>query len=97
MAVKIRLMRVGKKKHPSYRIVAADVRSPRDGRFLEVVGTYAPMGRSSSDRDAVVVIDNAKAMKWLDRGAKPTETVGRLLEASGTMAELRERGTEGGR
>jgi small subunit ribosomal protein S16 len=94
MAVKLRLMRVGKKKQPSYRVVAADVRFPRDGRFLEIVGTYAPRGRSSTDQDAVIAIDNAKAIKWLQQGAKPTETVGRLLEASGAIAELRSSGAE---
>ena len=85
MAVKLRLVRMGKKKQPTYRVVAADSRSPRDGRFLEIVGTYAPRGRSTTDRDAVVTIDNAKAVKWLSNGAKPTERVERLLRASGVL------------
>ncbi len=88
MAVKLRLVRMGKKKQPTYRVVAADSRSPRDGRFLEIVGTYAPRGRSTTDRDAVVTIDNAKAVKWLSNGAKPTERVERLLRASGAWAEF---------
>ena len=88
MAVKLRLVRMGKKKQPTYRVVAADSRSPRDGRFLEIVGTYAPRGRSTTDRDAVVTIDNAKAVKWLSNGAKPTERVERLLRASGAWEEF---------
>ena len=78
MAVKIRLMRVGKKKQPTYRVVAADARSPRDGRFIEIVGTYEPRREPS-----VVKIDNEKAVKWLRQGAQPTETVERLLKTSG--------------
>ncbi len=85
MAVKLRLVRMGKKKQPTYRVVAADSRSPRDGRFLEVVGTYAPRGRSSADRDAVITIDHEKALKWLSQGAKPTERVERILRSSGTI------------
>jgi small subunit ribosomal protein S16 len=88
VAVKLRLVRMGKKKQPTYRVVAADSRSPRDGRFLEIVGTYAPRGRSSVDRDAVVTIDNAKAVKWLSNGAKPTERVERLLRVSGAWDEF---------
>lgn len=78
-------MRMGKKKQPTYRVVAADSRSPRDGRFLEVVGTYAPRGRSGSDTDAVVTIDHEKALKWLRDGAKPTDRVERLLRGAGTL------------
>jgi small subunit ribosomal protein S16 len=88
VAVKLRLVRMGKKKQPTYRVVAADSRSPRDGRFLEIVGIYAPRGRSTTDRDAVVTIDNAKAVKWLSNGAKPTERVERLLRASGAWTEF---------
>lgn len=88
MSVKLRLMRVGKTKQPTYRIVAADSRSPRDGRFIEIVGTYAPRGRSLAEPDAVVEIDNAKAVKWLSEGAQPTERVAKLLERSGAMAEF---------
>ena len=85
MAVKLRLVRMGKKKQPTYRVVAADSRSPRDGRFLEVVGTYAPRGRSTSDADAVVTIDHDKVLRWLRDGAKPTERVERLLRGVGTF------------
>ncbi len=88
MAVKLRLVRMGKKKQPTYRVVAADSRSPRDGRFLEIVGTYAPRGRSTADADAVVTIDNAKAVKWLSQGAQPTERVEKLLKASGAWDEF---------
>jgi len=74
---------MGKKKQPTYRVVAADSRSPRDGRFLEILGTYAPRGTSRADADAVVKIDNEKALKWLSQGAQPTDRVERLLKASG--------------
>jgi small subunit ribosomal protein S16 len=83
MAVKLRLMRMGKKKQPFYRVVAADSRSPRDGRFIEILGTYEPRAEPSR-----VVIDNAKARRWLREGAKPTETVARLLAQSGAMDEF---------
>jgi small subunit ribosomal protein S16 len=79
---------MGKKKQPTYRVVAADSRSPRDGRFLEIVGTYAPRGRSTAEPDAVVTIDNAKAVKWLSKGARPTERVEKLLRASGAWDEF---------
>ncbi|MCP5027336.1 MAG: 30S ribosomal protein S16 [Actinomycetia bacterium] len=78
MAVKLRLMRTGKKKQPSYRVVAADSRSPRDGRFIEIVGHYNPRPDPSE-----VVIDNGKAVDWLQKGAQPTERVKKLLEVSG--------------
>jgi len=87
VAVKLRLVRMGKKKQPTYRVVAADSRSPRDGRFLEIVGTYAPRGASTAEPDAVVEIDNAKAVKWLVNGAKPTERVERLLKTTGAWDE----------
>jgi small subunit ribosomal protein S16 len=79
---------MGKKKQPTYRMVAADSRSPRDGRFLEIVGTYAPRGKSTTERDMVLTVDNAKAVKWLSQGAKPTERVERLLRASGAWDEF---------
>ncbi|MHB1536273.1 MAG: 30S ribosomal protein S16 [Acidimicrobiales bacterium] len=82
MAVKLRLMRMGKKKQPVYRVVAADSRSPRDGRFIEILGTYEPRVEPSR-----VIIDNAKAIHWLRHGAQPTETVARLLTQSGAMEE----------
>ncbi len=88
MAVKLRLVRMGKTKQPTYRVVAADSRSPRNGRFIEIVGTYAPRGRSLAEPDAVVEIDNAKAVKWLSEGAQPTERVAKLLERSGALAEF---------
>ncbi len=84
MAVKLRLMRMGKKKQPTYRIVAADSRSPRDGRFIEVVGTYAPRAEPSA-----IAVDNDKAVAWLAKGAQPTETVRKLLEISGAWGEFR--------
>ena len=84
MAVKLRLMRMGKKKQPTYRVVAADSRSPRDGRFIEIVGTYQPRAEPS-----VVKIDNAKAVKWLSQGAQPTETVQKLLKISGAWEEFK--------
>jgi len=74
---------MGKKKQPTYRLVAADSRSPRDGRFLEILGTYAPRGVSRAEPEAVVKIDNDKAVKWLAQGAQPTDRVERLLKASG--------------
>ena len=83
MAVKLRLMRMGKKKQPTYRVVAADSRSPRNGRFIEIVGTYQPRLDPS-----VINIDNEKALKWLRNGAKPTETVEKLLKVSGAWDEF---------
>jgi small subunit ribosomal protein S16 len=92
MSVKLRLMRMGKKKQPTFRVVAADSRSPRDGRFIEIVGTYAPRGRSAADPAAVVELDNAKVLKWLRQGAKPTERVEKLLRASGAWDEYKPAG-----
>jgi small subunit ribosomal protein S16 len=83
MAVKLRLVRVGKTKQPSYRVVAADARSPRDGRFIEILGQYNPRSEPS-----VVTIDNDKALKWLREGAQPTDRVQKLLEISGAWAEF---------
>jgi len=88
VAVKLRLVRMGKKKQPTYRLVAADSRSPRNGRFIEILGTYAPRGRSLAEPDAVVQIDNAKAVKWLSQGAQPTERVEKLLRQSGALDDL---------
>lgn len=84
MAVKLRLMRMGKKKQPTYRVVAADARSPRNGRFIELVGTYEP--RSDPSR---ILIDNDKALRWLRSGAQPTETVEKLLKITGTWDEFK--------
>jgi small subunit ribosomal protein S16 len=82
MAVKLRLMRMGKKKQPVYRVVAADSRSPRDGRFIEILGTYEPREEPTRIR-----VDNAKAIRWLREGAQPTETVARILTQSGAIEE----------
>jgi small subunit ribosomal protein S16 len=84
MAVKLRLMRMGKKKQPAYRLVATDSRSPRDGRFIEIVGTYDPRREPS-----VVTIDNDKAVGWLRQGAQPTDTAKKLLEISGAWAQFK--------
>jgi small subunit ribosomal protein S16 len=84
VAVKLRLMRMGKTKQPTYRVVAADSRSPRNGRFIEIVGTYEP--RQDPSR---IVIDNDKAVDWLRKGAKPTERVQKILEQSGAWAEFK--------
>ena len=78
MAVKIRLRRMGQKKAPFYRIVVADSRSPRDGRFIEEIGYY-----DSTKDPSVIKIDEEKAKKWLSQGAKPTETVAKLLKIAG--------------
>jgi small subunit ribosomal protein S16 len=83
MAVKLRLTRVGKTKQPQYRIVAADERSPRDGRFIEILGHYNPRQEPS-----VLSVDNDKAVKWLGQGAQPTERVRKLLEISGAMDQF---------
>ncbi|MDH3754774.1 MAG: 30S ribosomal protein S16 [Acidimicrobiia bacterium] len=78
MAVKLRLMRMGKKKQPTYRVVAADSRSPRNGRFIEIVGTYDPRQDPS-----LIKIDNERAVHWLNHGAQPSERVAKLLKISG--------------
>ena len=78
MAVKMRLKRMGKKKAPYYRVVVADSRSPRDGRFIEEIGIYDPNTEPST-----VKIDADAAKKWLESGAQPTETVGKLLKQAG--------------
>jgi small subunit ribosomal protein S16 len=84
MAVKLRLMRFGKTKQPTYRVVAADARSPRDGRFIEILGNYDPRAEPS-----VINLDNAKAVDWLKKGAQPTETVQKLLKISGAWDEFK--------
>ena len=78
MAVKIRLRRMGQKKAPFYRIIVADSRSPRDGRFIEEIGTYDPSTDPSTFK-----VDVEAAKKWLANGAQPTEMVGKILEAAG--------------
>ena len=84
MAVRLRLMRMGKKKQPTYRVVAADSRSPRNGRFIEIIGTYQPRLEPS-----VVKIDNERAVHWLQNGAQPSETVEKLLKISGAWADFK--------
>jgi small subunit ribosomal protein S16 len=81
--VKIRLMRVGKKKQPSFRVVVADARMPRDGRIIESIGHYGPRQDPS-----VVSIDSDRAVYWLQKGAQPSGTVRKLLEISGAWAEF---------
>lgn len=80
MAVKIRLKRMGAKKAPFYRVVVADSRYPRDGRFIEEIGFYNPM-----KDPAEIVIDNEKAKKWIANGAQPTDTVKSLLKKNGAI------------
>ena len=83
MAVKLSLKRMGATKQPFYRIVAADSRAKRDGRFIEVVGTYNPL-----TDPAEIKIDEEVAMKWLKSGATPTDTVRNILSKNGTMAKF---------
>ncbi len=80
MALKIRLTRLGDKKTPFYRVVVADSRSPRDGKFVEVIGTYNPL-----TEPAEIKIDNEKAAQWLKNGAQPTDTAKELLIKSGVI------------
>lgn len=80
MAVKIRLNRMGAKKNPFYRVVVADSRAPRDGRFIEILGHY-----DSTKNPAIVKIDEDKAIDWLKKGAQPTDTVRALLSQAGIM------------
>lgn len=82
--VKIRLRRVGRKKRPSYRVVVADARSPRDGAFIETIGHYDPLTDPPT-----IVINEEKALKWLHQGAQPTETVTRLLNKLGIMEKFK--------
>ena len=85
MAVKIRLRRTGRKKQPSYRIVIADSRSPRDGRFIEVVGQYAPRQGAQA-----LNLRNDRVNYWLDNGAQPTDTVRSLLRKAGVLKSRHE-------
>jgi small subunit ribosomal protein S16 len=84
MAVKMRLIRTGKKKQPSYRVIVIDGRSPRDGRYLEQIGRYDPRQEPS-----LVEIDNEKAVDWLRKGAQPTDRVRKLLEISGAWSRFK--------
>jgi len=83
MAVRLRLKRMGAKKRPFYRVVAADSRGPRDGKFIELIGTYNPI-----TEPAEIKIDEEKAMKWLRNGAEPTDTVRDLLKNQGIIEKF---------
>ncbi|SEJ08184.1 small subunit ribosomal protein S16 [Propionispira arboris] len=85
MAVKIRLNRMGAKKNPFYRVVVADSRSPRDGRFIEILGHY-----DSTKEPAIIKIDEEKALEWMNKGAQPTDTVKSLFRKEGIMAKFDE-------
>ncbi|MBT2129856.1 30S ribosomal protein S16 [Aliiroseovarius lamellibrachiae] len=83
MAMKIRLARGGSKKRPFYRVVAADSRMPRDGRFIEKLGTYNPL--LAKDSEERVKLDMERVQYWLDKGAQPSDRVSRFLEAAGVL------------
>ena len=83
MAVKIRLKRMGAKKAPFYRIVVADSRSPRDGKFIELLGTYNPL-----TSDSEIKVDEEKTLSWLRKGAIPTDTVRNILSKQGIMEKF---------
>jgi small subunit ribosomal protein S16 len=83
VSVKIRLMRMGKRKQPAYRVVVADSRTPRDGRFIEIIGHYRPRQDPS-----VIDIDGDKALSWLRKGAQPTEQVQKLLTVTGVWGQF---------
>ena len=85
MAVRIRLKRIGTHKKPFYRLVVADSRSPRDGRFIEMLGTYDPL-----KKPAAIDVDQAKALDWLKKGAVPSNTVRTLLSKAGVMKQFAE-------
>ena len=85
MAVRIRLKRMGAHKAPFYRVVVSDSRSPRDGRFIEEIGTYNPLGEPS-----LVNIDEEKALQWLQQGAQASDTVRNLLSKAGVMKKFHE-------
>jgi small subunit ribosomal protein S16 len=82
MATRIRLRRVGRKKLPLYRIVVADQESPRDGRFIEIIGTYNPKGTTVAEK---VQVDADKARQWISQGATPSDTVQSLLKQAGVF------------
>jgi len=85
MAVRIRLKRMGAKKRPFYRVVVADSRSPRDGRFIEEIGYYDPLRQP-----AEIKIDEEKALQWLQRGAQPSDTACSLLSKAGVLQKFHE-------
>jgi small subunit ribosomal protein S16 len=82
MATRIRLRRIGRKKLPLYRIVVADQEAPRDGRFIEILGTYNPKGKTTAEK---VTVDAEKARQWISKGALPSETVQSLLKQAGVF------------
>jgi small subunit ribosomal protein S16 len=84
MAVKLRLMRMGKKRSAYYRVVVMDGRAPRDGRYIDLLGRYDP-----NQEPSLIEIDNDKAIDWLEKGAQPTEAVAKLLEISGAMSRFK--------
>jgi small subunit ribosomal protein S16 len=84
MAVKLRLRREGAKKAPHYRIVVADARAPRDGRFIEILGEYHPM-----DQPSTIKVDGERALYWLRNGAQPTDQVKKLLRIEGVWEEFK--------
>ncbi|MFK5883299.1 MAG: 30S ribosomal protein S16 [Candidatus Izemoplasma sp.] len=86
MAVKLRLQRYGSKKRPFYRLVASDSRMKRDGRYLEILGTYDP-----TNEPATIKIDEEKALKWMAVGAKPTDTVKNLLKQAGISSSKQDK------
>ncbi len=83
MAVKLRMIRMGAKKRPFYRVVAADSRAPRDGKFIELLGTYDP-----TKNPAVVTLKEEEILKWLNQGAQPSDTVKNLLSKQGIMKKF---------
>jgi len=84
MSVRIRLTRTGKKKEPHYRVVVADQRSPRDGKFLEIIGRYHPL-----EDPSVIEIDEERALAWLRQGAQPSESVANLLRKAGIWEKFK--------
>jgi small subunit ribosomal protein S16 len=84
MSTRIRLRRIGRKKLPLYRIVVADQEAPRDGRFIEILGTYNPKGQTAAEK---IKIDAGKAREWIAKGATPSDTVQSLLKQAGVFAE----------
>jgi small subunit ribosomal protein S16 len=84
VAVKLRLRREGTKKRPHYRIVAADTRSPRDGRFIEILGEYHPL-----DEPSTIIVNDERALHWLQHGALPTEAVAKILRIAGVWEQFK--------
>jgi small subunit ribosomal protein S16 len=83
MAIRIRLARIGAKKRPFYRVVVANAEAPRDGKFIEILGTYDP-----NQEPAAIALEKEGLKKWLSQGAKPTETVSRLIRTTGILKEV---------